>query len=814
MKCKLFSAFPVLALSFFAILYLASPLFAQRWTWQSPLPQGFTLHDVDAEQSSNLVAVGEEGTIIRSTDGGSTWVVRHSSGGVSHTLNSISFGDLDSGTVVGHSGTILRTTDGGATWRTQASGTSAALYGVSFTGPDLGIAVGAGGIIIRTSDGGIVWTIQESGTNLPLFDVCLINDRKGVVVGANGTILRTTDSGLTWTSEISGTTKGLRGIAFADSLTGVSVGRGVIVRTTDGGVTWTEQLANTVEFDAVSLYANMGLACGPSGFSGSGFVFRSTDYGLTWTNEYGGAALFGISLEDVDVGIVVGENGAILATSDGGKSWTTKNTWVTKGELNDCFFTNQDVGITVGGNPNLWPSAMLLRTTDGGTTWRKISIGDYIGFGGVTFLDSLKGFAVGAGIFRTIDGGLSWEHLRYGGSLHGISFGTPSTGTAVGLFGTILRTTDGGATWFDQIYLSDWNLYDVAFTDASTGFVVGGAWASQSGTIHKTTNGGISWEQQLETSVSLNGVSFVNRNVGTVVGHGGTILRTTDAGLTWLSQSAGTDALLQQVQFIDANVGCIIGWEGGLVLYTTDGGDCWTSRLGGTTLDFRGLFLSDANRGTMVGVDLNTYQGIILHTTTGGTGIDPPPSPTLSSPLNETGVGTNPILTWEPLSNALWYTVQVSLSPVFSIIGVNQTNISATSLQMSGLETETTYYWQASVTDSTGTSGWSEVWSFTTSLTDVGDDREELPQEFTLSQNYPNPFNPTTTFAFSLRSSVFANLSIYDLLGREIATLVNEEKAPGTYEVTWDAEGQASGVYIYRISAGPFVQTRKLIILK
>jgi hypothetical protein len=91
---------------------------------------------------------------------------------------------------------------------------------------------------------------------------------------------------------------------------------------------------------------------------------------------------------------------------------------------------------------------------------------------------------------------------------------------------------------------------------------------------------------------------------------------------------------------------------------------------------------------------------------------------------------------------------------------------------------------------------------------------KETPKEFALLQNYPNPFNPRTVIKFQLPSSRFVTLRVYDLLGREVATLVNEEKPPGDYQVAWDASSMASGVYLYRLSTTDFVQTRKLVLLR
>jgi hypothetical protein len=90
----------------------------------------------------------------------------------------------------------------------------------------------------------------------------------------------------------------------------------------------------------------------------------------------------------------------------------------------------------------------------------------------------------------------------------------------------------------------------------------------------------------------------------------------------------------------------------------------------------------------------------------------------------------------------------------------------------------------------------------------------EVPLQFRLEQNYPNPFNPTTSIEFSLPSSLFAHLSVYNLLGERVATLVDKELQAGTHRVEWDASGQPSGVYFYRLSAGDFVQVRKLLLLR
>ena len=98
------------------------------------------------------------------------------------------------------------------------------------------------------------------------------------------------------------------------------------------------------------------------------------------------------------------------------------------------------------------------------------------------------------------------------------------------------------------------------------------------------------------------------------------------------------------------------------------------------------------------------------------------------------------------------------------------------------------------------------------------DESQTIPSSFALNQNYPNPFNPSTTIQFQIPNSTLVNLKVYDVLGNEIATLVNEEKPTGNYEVNFDASsvsgGLSSGIYFYRLQAGSFVQTQKMILMK
>jgi hypothetical protein len=97
---------------------------------------------------------------------------------------------------------------------------------------------------------------------------------------------------------------------------------------------------------------------------------------------------------------------------------------------------------------------------------------------------------------------------------------------------------------------------------------------------------------------------------------------------------------------------------------------------------------------------------------------------------------------------------------------------------------------------------------------DVNERQDGSPGLFLLHQNFPNPFNPTTTIQFTIVTRQSTIVKVFDVLGREVATLVNEVKEPGTYTVQWDASGRPSGVYFYRLQAGTFAATRKLLLLR
>jgi endo-1,4-beta-xylanase len=190
-----------------------------------------------------------------------------------------------------------------------------------------------------------------------------------------------------------------------------------------------------------------------------------------------------------------------------------------------------------------------------------------------------------------------------------------------------------------------------------------------------------------------------------------------------------------------------------------------------------------------------------------------PIPPTLIAPFAQIGI-RNPRLVWQSAATATSYHVQVSNSSTMTSFIVD-TTVTDTTLQLAPLAAGTRCFWRVSGTNEYGSSDFSTVAAFVTGDLISGVERSRnIPAEFGLSQNYPNPFNPSTSLEFRVSSFGFVSLKVLDVLGREVATLVREQRQPGTYTVRWDASGFPSGVYFYRLQTIDGVVTKKMIFAK
>jgi len=278
-------------------------------------------------------------------------------------------------------------------------------------------------------------------------------------------------------------------------------------------------------------------------------LFALNTVNAQWVQLSSGTSnnLHSVFFIDSNTGFVVGDNGTILKTTNGGANWVTIYTTNSSASLYSVYFLNSDTGYAVG-------NMIILKTTNGGTNWiSQNPQGNSNELYSVFFTNDTTGYAVGGyGTYiKTTNGGSNWsvETFQTSGiwpytELYSVYFPTKNTGYIVGYYAISMssggayfaKTTDGGTNWVSLLpnnLPSQTHLYSVYFTDSITGYAV-----SDGGIIIKTTNGGTNWIIQypfIPPYNNLNCVFFPDSNTGYAVGNAGTIFKTTNGG-TWIEQ--------------------------------------------------------------------------------------------------------------------------------------------------------------------------------------------------------------------------------------------------------------------------------------
>jgi hypothetical protein len=194
------------------------------------------------------------------------------------------------------------------------------------------------------------------------------------------------------------------------------------------------------------------------------------------------------------------------------------------------------------------------------------------------------------------------------------------------------------------------------------------------------------------------------------------------------------------------------------------------------------------------------------------------------------GVSRPVIFAWDSSTAATSYQLQVAADSNFGAVLFDST-VSGTSTTVNSLQTSQECWWRVKAGNSMGWSQFSDKRWFIITTTGI-QEGDQLPYTYSLEQNYPNPFNPTTSIKYTVAGTrdqcsgireaglrgqgpgVSVKLTVYDLLGREVAVLVDENKAPGSYQATFDGSSLSSGLYLYRMTANSFVQTKKMLLIK
>jgi len=293
-------------------------------------------------------------------------------------------------------------------------------------------------------------------------------------------------------------------------------------------------------------------------------------------------------------------------------------------------------------------------------------------------------------------------------------------------------------------------LFNVFFYNNFVGWIAG-----DKGVL-KTTNNGLNWEVCLSYDWMYS-VYFVDQNTGWAGGRFGKLIKTTDGGNTWTDQQGGTGATYYSIKFSDENNGWAVG-DYNTIIRTTNGGATWIRQSSG--IQSNSLKLSEIQ----IAVDdantayISTYENHILKTTNAGQD---------------------------------WYKSTLPGYSSYNSIFFSSENIGyAAGFGASILKTENR------------------------GITGVVNENNILPESFSLNQNYPNPFNPKTVIRYKITNSDNVSLKVYDILGNEVAELVNEKQNAGSYSVEFNGSGFSSGVYFYRLESGNNFDTKRMLLIK
>lgn len=367
---------------------------------------------------------------------------------------------------------------------------------------------------------------------------------------------------------------------------------------------------------------------------------------------------------------------------------------------------------------------------------------------------------------------------------------------ACGASGKVLKTTNGGVTWTSYTISQNpsLSLYCIFGIDAQTALVSG---SSSTTYLYRTSNGGTNWTEVFSQSGGF--INIVGPVAGTgwlgfqgdPVGGRWTLFGSTDGGISWDSSGmylpqAGSEAGWN-------NSGTSIDTVDGPLWFGTNNTRLYRGPGNYTALPTAGLTNSYAvwanySNSIMAGGTIMLFSG------SGG-----------SSWTNVNAPGTGNILGIAGKGTKWWYVRGASI-----YYSDNNGANWVTDYTSSGTYNDITIAVTGQIWAVKSNGGISK---FTVPV-GINPINSEVPLEFGLYQNFPNPFNPVTKIKFDIAKLSTVKLIIYDVLGREIAAPLNEKLQPGTYEVEWNGTNYTSGVYFYRLEAGNYVETRKMILMK
>lgn len=553
--------------------------------------------------------------------------------------------------------------------------------------------------------------------------------------------------------------------------------------------------------------------------------------------------LSGVSFPANNTAFLAGNAGLLRYTTDGGFNWSNSTFPVTT--ANSCvFFTNPSTGYV--GNVN----QKVYKTTNGSQSWVEQTTGGPRAVTSIHFSSANTGWLgdYWGDLQKTTNGGLNWSIVSIMNGYNSKAFFiSDDYGWVIDNYGYVRRTTNSGNN-FTTVRISTDTLSGLHFVSSSLGFVCG-----DSGRVYKTNNGGLNWSL-LNTGVTekLNAIFALTPNKVIAVGNNGLIIETANGGTNWNSQVI-TTANLNSITFTsNGNYGLICGDNGKLFrTYSFPGSGCIGSENTPAGYPFYTFYMDSKTDMLYTAQEIiaagNTSEGNILklgyfilssqaQIMNGFKIFMQNTSVNNINSFTETGwyqvfdgsyavPGTG--LQYIDLQSPFYWD---GVSNILIRICFNNSSYTQNSTVASTTSAGRVYHQHQDLTTGDGcvdiTTGLTQntrpnlcmVFDISTG---TGNNPAVIPDKFSLSQNYPNPFNPITNIKFQIPlchscggRNPLVTLKVFDLLGREVKTLVNEYKQPGQYIVSFDASGLTSGVYFYKLTAGEFSDVKRMILVK
>lgn len=390
----------------------------------------------------------------------------------------------------------------------------------------------------------------------------------------------------------------------------------------------------------------------------------------------------------------------------------------------------------------------------------------------------------------------------------------------------IALTNNAGQTWEEIIIETDENIQKLLFTSEDVG------WLTADSTIYKSTDGGLNWSENATLNLSrINSIEFINSQYGYVYGMGKSntaIYFTNNGGDNWIQSPVDSFYItaIGDVSFANDTVGVANSFME--IIKTVDGGQNWfglkSFPIGGDGQRTpEAIKMLDENKIMMIGWEANVVaQGYIEISKDGG--------------LNWEKYGNGKYFKWGIENNfilnedSLWLTTNDGIT-YFTKDSGNNWEMLDVKLDEFCFTSNTTSYGIYDKYILHTSDGWQTYNILDSTITDINE-KSEITSTFKLLQNYPNPFNPSTTIKYSIPKRSNVMIKVFDLLGREVALLVNKEQAQGNYEVKFDGSVLTSGIYFYRLQvytqgrvytprrvytpgrADNYIETKKMLLMK